>query len=281
VREVAAQLARRTPPIARAAQWIDAAQQGLRQCDGHLAAKDYQRAYLDARRAMRSLRAVERAYWEAATGQLPSAVISPATVSFATLPWQSRLIERIASSRPGPSRLPGGDFEDLAATLAAGWSHLRYPCVGLETGADLVPEAAHCGNSGLRLEARPEGPASPPAVVETAPVWITSPAVPVEAGQLVCIQGWVQVPAAVTGSVDGLLIVDSLGGEALAQRIGRTDGWQQFTLYRLAPEAGRMSVTFALSGLGEVWLDDVSIRCLEPAGAGRLTQLPSANPPPR
>ena len=291
VRQVTGQLARRRPtnlrsvpgtrPAGPAAQWIDAAQDVLRQCDGHLAAKDYPKAYLDARRAMRSLRLVERAYWEAATRQLPSPVTSPATVSFATLPWQSTLIDRIASSRPGPNRLPGGGFEDLGAMLAAGWSHLRYPCVGLQTSADLVAGAAHSGNGGLCLSVRAEDPASPPAVVETSPVWITSPALPVEAGQLVCIQGWVQVPAAVTGSVDGLLIIDSLGGEALAQRIGQTDGWQQFALYRLAPESGRMSVTFALSGLGEVWLDDVSVRCLEPAGSGRITQLPLANPSPR
>jgi hypothetical protein len=273
------------------AQWIDAAQESLRECDGRLALKEYRKAYVGARRAMRSLRLVERAYWEAATRQLPSPVSSPATVSFAALPWQEDLIDRIARSRPGPNRLPGGDFEDLRAMLSVGWSHLRFPSAGLRTAAELVAGAAHSGGSGVRLTVRPEDPNNPPAVVETPPLWITTPPVPVQAGDLVCIQGWVQVPAAITGSVDGLLVIDSLSGETLAQRIGQTNGWQQFTLYRAVPEASRVSVTFALSGLGEVWLDDVTIHCLEPArpfGAAwkapqqrerRLMQMRAANVP--
>ncbi len=281
VRQVAGQLTRRATPAGQSAQWMDAARKSLQWCDGHLAVKEYQAAYLRARRAMRSLQLVERAYWEAATEGLTSPVSSPAAVSFAALPWHWSLIDRISSSRPGPNRLPGGDFEELPAMLDAGWNHFRYSSGGIRTAADLVAGAAHSGNSGLRLRVRAEDPDNPPVVVETPPVWITSPALPVEAGQLVCIRGWVQIPAAVTGSVDGLLIIDSLSGEALAQRIGQTDGWQEFTLYRAAPESGRMSVTFALSGLGEVWLDDVTIHYLEPAGTGRLTQLPAAAGLPR
>ncbi len=84
----------------------------------------------------------------------------------------------------------------------------------------------------------------------------------VEAGQIVCIHGWVQVPAAITGSTDGLLVVDSLSGECLADRIGQTKGWRQFALYRVAPRSGPMCVTFALSGMGEAWLDDVEIQVI-------------------
>jgi hypothetical protein len=281
VQEVAGQLAGRTALAGPSAQWIGAAQGSLRQCDGYLAAKDYQKAYLDARRAMRPLRLVERAYWEAATRGLTSPLSSPPAVSFDTLPWHWDLIDRISSSRLGPNRLPGGDFEELGVLLGSGWSHLRYPSSGLKTAADLVAGAALSGGSGLRLSVRAEDPDNPPAVVETPPVWITTPPLPVEAGQLVCIQGWVQIPAAVTGSVDGLLIIDSLSGEALAERIGQTDGWRQFTLYRVAPESGQMTVTFALSGLGEVWLDDVGIYYLQPPQAGAFTQLPAAGGPPR
>jgi hypothetical protein len=45
----------------------------------------------------------------------------------------------------------------------------------------------------------------------------------------------------------------------LAARIDKTNGWQEFTLCRVAPQSGTMTVTFALSGLGEARLDDVSI----------------------
>jgi hypothetical protein len=66
------------------------------------------------------------------------------------------------------------------------------------------------------------------------------------------------------------LIVDSLTGEALADRIGKTKGWQQFALYRVAPQSGTICVTFALPGLGEVRLDDVFIQTVE--GPATLTQ---------
>jgi hypothetical protein len=75
------------------------------------------------------------------------------------------------------------------------------------------------------------------------------------------------VPGPITGSADGLLIVDSLSGEALADRIGKTAGWRQFVLYRVAPQSGAMCVTFALSGLGEAQLDDVVIQTVENSSA--------------
>ena len=63
------------------------------------------------------------------------------------------------------------------------------------------------------------------------------------------------------------MVVDSFAGEALADRIGQTNGWRQFALYRVAPQSGPMCVTFALSGLGEAWLDDVAIQVVEGAAA--------------
>ena len=89
---------------------------------------------------------------------------------------------------------------------------------------------------------------------------------------MICIHGWARVSGEIAGSVDGLMIVDSLGGEDLAVRIRRTDGWRQFTIYRAAPASGRMNVSFVLSGLAEVDLDDVAIQTLKAAGTGRVTQ---------
>ena len=69
--------------------------------------------------------------------------------------------------------------------------------------------------------------------------------------------------AAAKAGADGLMVVDSLSGESLADRIGRTPDWRQFALYRAAPRSGALYVTFALSGLGEAWLDDVEIQVLQ------------------
>ena len=102
-------------------------------------------------------------------------------------------------------------------------------------------------------------------MIETPPVWITSPPVRIEAGQLICIHGWVNLPSPVAGSVDGLMVVDSLSGDDMAERIvDKTKGWKEFTLYRAARESGMVSVTFRISGLGEVRLDDVTIQAVQP-----------------
>ncbi|MBN2476803.1 MAG: hypothetical protein JXB62_19495 [Pirellulales bacterium] len=271
VREIDAQLGGPAALRGRSAAWMQTAWKNLQMCDGAQAAREYRAACTHARRTMQALRLIERAHWEAAVAGLTSPLSSPAAASFATLPWHRGLVERIAVLRPGPNQFAGGDFEDLGTMLRAGWNHFQHASSGLATAADLVSEAAHSGNTGLRLVVRAADPESPPAVVETPPVWITSPGVPVEAGQLVCIRGWVHVPSTITGSVDGLLILDSLSGEPLADRIGRTEGWQPFVLYRAAPQSGRMSVTFALSGLGEVRLDDVTLQPLVAAAPGPLT----------
>ena len=68
------------------------------------------------------------------------------------------------------------------------------------------------------------------------------------------------------------MIIESLGGEPLAERIGETSGWRQFALYRAATSSGNMTVTFALTGLGEVCIDDVSVRIVR-----RGTPLPGPN----
>ena len=57
-------------------------------------------------------------------------------------------MDRLAALRPGPNRLPGGDFEHLDAMMQSGWRHFISTGRGIRTAADLVAEAAHSGRSG-------------------------------------------------------------------------------------------------------------------------------------
>jgi hypothetical protein len=269
VQALAGQLAPRTF-VSSDPAWLDAARQNLQKCDSQLASGDARGATLSAQRATQSLRRLERACWEAAVKGLVSPLTSPAAVSFDTLPWHWRLVERLNSRRFSPNQIAAGEFEDIETMMRAGWQYIQHPAPNLQTWVNLAPQAARTGRLGLRLMVTAVDPQNPPAVVETPPILFTSPAVQVEAGQIVCIRGWVQVPAPITGSIDGLLIVDSLSGEALADRIVKTDGWRQFALYRVAPQSGAMCVTFALTGLGEARLDDVAIEVLQ--GPAAVTQ---------
>lgn len=254
-------------------EWRAAARRGLLECDERLSTKDqeYQAAYLAAQRATRPMRLLERAYWDTGSKRLLSPAASPAAASFATLPWQWRLIDAVTSTQPGQNRLPGGDFEDLPTTLGAGWQHFQRRVEAVQSLAELVPAAKHSGQLGMHLWARAVDPKNVPAVIEAAPLWIVSPPVPVDAGNLVRLHGWVNTVSSVSGSPDGLSVFDSIAGEAMAERITQSFGWHEFTLFRCAPRSGSLSVTFSLNGLGDVYLDEVSIQVLEPLSGARVT----------
>ncbi len=262
VEGVSEQLRGRVAPVPQAAEWLGAARASLAQCDALFAAREHAEAYLSAERAMRPLRMLERAQWDRATVGLFSPVASPLAVCYRTLPEHAVLMQQTIRAAAGPNLMPAGDFEDIGAMYQAGWRHVEHVTQGVRCSAELHPTAAHGGRTGLRLVVQPVEPTQPPAQIESPPVWITSPPIPVAAGQLLRIQGWVHVPKPIAGSPDGLMIVDSLGGESLAARIGQTPRWQQFTLYRVVPQPGPMTVTFALTGIGEAWLDDVMIQAL-------------------
>jgi hypothetical protein len=214
---------------------------------------------------MMRLRKLERTAWEVAMSGHDSPVAIPGTSSFTALPWYWALVDRIAAMRPGANRLPGGDFENLEMMQRDGWRRSPHSTPGIQTYVDLAPDAAHSGRLGLRLTARADNPENPPAVIEMPPLWIASPAVPVEAGQIVRIHGWVNVPTAIIASVDGLMIVESLTGEEMALRLDKTKGWQEFTMLRIVPQSGPLTLTLYMTGLGEVRLDDLTIEVLEPA----------------
>ena len=253
---------------------LNEARKGLQSCDGYLAGGDYAAAWLHGERAMRPVRLMERELWDAAIVRVESPVTTPASVSFWTLPMHWELLARIGASRPGPNRLAGGEFEDRDTWLSTGWDYYQHSLDGVFSEADLSPAAARTGRLGLRISAFPSDIDELVSLVETPPAWITTPPVAVERHALMVIHGWVNVPTPITGSVDGLMIIDSLGQEPLAQRIGQTDGWQEFTLYRVAPQSGHLTVTFALTGLGEARIDDVTVESVDPGqGNGFAARL--------
>ena len=57
----------------------------------------------------------------------------------------------------------------------------------------------------------------------------------------------------------GNRLVELAGGEPLAVRIRATNGWKRHALYRQVPADGKLFLTFALTGLGIAFFDDVKI----------------------
>ncbi len=255
-------------------QYVALARQALQQAEAALRDGQFEKTYRTAEHGMRPLRLLERAYWEqAVAGQSPTA--SPLTADVGTLPQQAWLMHRLRGATWSANVLPAGDCEDVEKMRAAGWRLSQHPAPGVKVSGELAPGNAHAGNFGLRMAAQGDDPRSPPELLESPAIWLATPPVDVPLGAVVRIHGWVRVPAPITGSVDGLMIFDSLAGPGLAARLDAppssagaagSGAWQEFTLYRaVRPEssldgrAGKLVVTFVLTGLGEAWVDDVTI----------------------
>ncbi|MGD9721825.1 MAG: hypothetical protein AB7O59_11105 [Pirellulales bacterium] len=237
-----------------------AAQTDVREFTRLLAANDLPGAYYRARHALAATRLIQRAHFDDAVGKDPWPWGDPWIANFATLDEHIRLTSELASAQRGPNLLAEGGCENLQRMIGGGWKHFRHEQPNITSVVDLSPQTAHSGQAGLRLQAVAVDPKNVPSALEASPMWVTTSNVNVERGQLLEIQAWVRVARPIVASVDGLIVVDTIGGEALAQRLVQAGEWQPVTLYRAVGQSGPMAVTFALSGLGEAWIDDVSIR---------------------
>jgi hypothetical protein len=193
-------------------------------------------------------------------GKFTSKTSSPLLTHVSLVPIHLRLSEHLSQSQWKPNSLPGGDFEDLDHMTSHGWTNRRGDCDDFATSVELSKAAAVDGHYGMLMSVRPVGK---PRLIQSAPIWITTSPVPVSTGQLMRIHGWVKIPTTITGGRDGFMITDSLGGDDLAERISWTDGWQEFTLYRVVPDDGTVEVTFALNGFGQAMIDEVTIRAID------------------
>jgi hypothetical protein len=175
--------------------------------------------------------------------------------------WQ--LARRLSQANWLPNALAGGDFENLQHMVEHGWTNRRTEDDSIDTHVELSPTAAVGGAFGLVMSASSRR-TSGLDVIESAPVWISSGDIPVRAGQTIRIHGWAKLQGPLQGSHEGLTIIDSLGGRCLAERITRSDQWQEFSLYRGVPADGNLNITFALTGLGTALIDEVTVRVADP-----------------
>lgn len=278
-----AELLGRLPPSALghlpAAAMLSEAQRNAAEGEG-LAATDMAAAIAKIERAAAIGGQFERLTWERGVVAIGSMVAGPLAASDATLAEHWRFVEALGSVQAGANLLPGGGMERIDELSGSGWRHFAVNQPDIRTAVEITRNDPALGAASLEIRAEATNPAEPPVVVETPPVWITSPPIAAPTGKLLQIEARVWVPQAVKGSVDGLLVFDSLGGPALAERVGMTPGWRRLVLYRIVPAdaAGEpLVVTFAMTGLGAARIDDVSIRVVD-RGAGVPGMVVSTSP---
>lgn len=147
-----------------------------------------------------------------------------------------------------------------------------------------VPPGPAPGSNCLKLEVRPKlvtgrdgKPLENVPILEKTFLAADSAPVRLPPGTLVRISAWVKIPTPIASSPDGVLFYDDACGEPLSIRITRTcdpaslrldpmlqrhNCWQHFQLYRHVPASGQIAATFALTGIGTVYVDDVRIEPL-------------------
>lgn len=224
-------------------------------------------ARLAAGDSLQLARILQKSYWNDAVQRMYSPVSSPHTLCFETLPDHWEMVARLRLARENGARnlLRSGDFEDFDTMVTEGWRHARANLEGIRTTAEVSPQARG-GSFSLRLVAVPKDKNIVPGVVTTPPVTVTSPPITVYRGQMVYLSGWVKVTSPITGSQDGAMLTDSLGGPTLALRWRQPVEWQKFDLVREVRETGDLTLTLSLTGLGEVLFDDLTVLAVSPEG---------------
>ncbi len=274
------ELAGIAPPVRGADDLLLQARQSIERSSKALANNQPDVSYRDARTALRPLRIVMREHWQNAVASLSTPTASPYAISYYTLPQHWALAQKMQTARPGGNLLRHGGFElsqnppegGAAVNSLPGWvareTHLdpATPVAAIVTVDDKIKAGSgrtqQLGKQCLKLQVKPKIPANakdyrPPVALERVSLAVDTPAVSATPGSWVRISFWAKVPG-VSASADGALVFDTIGSEPLSVRLYGT-GWRQYHLYRQVKNDGLVAVTFALTGLGEAYFDDVRI----------------------
>jgi hypothetical protein len=238
------------------------AQRFLQQADQLLVRKDLTGCFRNTRRAESLVTQVRRDWWDAARGSFSSPLSSPCCATFDALPAHVRLGFRLQQGTWTKNGLPAGDCEQLDQLLATGWKQQRRDLPDVQASVELSTHQPHGGTSCIRLVA--QSPDRREVLFAEPAVSITSGPILARRGQVARLHGFVRVPEPLHGTYGSLLVYDSFAGQALAESIVHAPDWREFTLYRAIPRDGELSITFALAGIGEAAIDDVSIELVTP-----------------
>lgn len=250
-------------PIPDSAAMLQSADRQLSLAENYLSQNDYDAARQSADDALQALRMLQRAYWEDAVRGFPSPLASPHAICFSTLPDHYRLIAAVGAALRNPpadaNLLSTGEFEDYDQILSEGWTHTAVESPGLAAGGALIAAAPKQGRYALQLLARHKENGSIPGQAAEGAVVFRSPAMPVSAGQVLHISGWVRVVGEIPDHLDGATVHDNLLGPSAGLRWTKTAGWQFFEMLREVPVDGNFDVTLTLHGAGEVHFDDLRV----------------------
>ncbi len=275
---------------------------------------DWENAWSEARRASRSLRILMRGQWTNAleatedANTLPEDLAnenkiklnkkkrvgpplsvqgtgSAPLLSFNMLPQQYLWIDWMKSGKFGRNLIPTGSFDESESLKQAGWSFVGYQYEDIASVVEFEPEKEGSDRNVLKLTVIPKevgGIDKLSPFLDFPAAALQSPPVPVRAGQFLRISVLAKRPVPTVEGIGGVILRDSIGGEAL--QFSTTDGFTKYTkllLYRRVPEDGDLTVTIGLAGYGRVFFNDLRVERVESAPAFEppgVAQAPRRSP---
>ncbi|MCU0721490.1 MAG: hypothetical protein MUC83_17400, partial [Pirellula sp.] len=212
-----------------------------------------------------------RSSWEEASQQFTALQSSPLLASSLSLPLHWELNRNIYGRAWQSLVIPGGSFSNWETLRELGWTMDQRLQDRIATSAALAPGDATNGAS-MILTSRPATEQPIPSGYGGTAMRISTGRVSVPAGTLVHIMGKAKVRSSPSESQSGLLVSDTLGGEAMGQLISSYDSpneeWQQFGLFRVATNEDGFRVHFETRGEVTASIRDLKAEFILPTRRG-------------
>jgi hypothetical protein len=195
----------------------------------------------------------------------------PPCIGASTLPELYFWIDWIGGKKGfkfGDNRLPTGSFDDPDAMTEAGWQNVNYQADGVIARMATVPRDGSKTNRVIRMKVESTNPAeldtTAPQFFDFPMAAVRSPALKVQAKNLIRISVLVKRPTASVPGMGGIIVRDSIGGEHFQYRTSDPlPSFSRVVLYRKAPADMDFTVTLGLAGYGEAFFDDLRVEFVE------------------
>ncbi len=260
----------------RVAQGVDtllsSARRELDRAEREVASRDFEEAAARSNDCLRILRQVQQACWNDAIAELSAPGQSPHAMSFMTLPQHWKLVHYVdrQQHRISENLLPSGDFENARLFSEDGWTQATVDDSSFY--CNIVPIHDPKGNNTvLQLKAvQSRGGVTS----DSTPLSLSTPAVLVNPGDVVLVQGRIRKGRTVPGtSPHPVLIFDSDLGPEGGLRPKLTQEWQTFEMIRPVAAASEFRVSVAITGQAEVQIDNLTIQVLPDVEPKNILQL--------
>jgi hypothetical protein len=234
-----------------------------------LGAKDFEKAWVRSRAALRSLRKLQQAAWRRAVGEaLPDyrKKEDQTRLCFYDLDRYYKRKKWLETAKAGPNLVENPSFEELSEGVAKGWPK---PASVRDGKAERILDSTggHSGTHCLKLISR-----QPTLWQGQEKDWVTidalSTPIAVEPGKSYRLSAWVRITKDFEktgrGAVVGFESFDKEGktlqggGIIEAKRVQATNGWERMEMVLdIGKEVHSAKVRLGVCGIGEALFDDV------------------------